>query len=91
MHGKGGRVFWFVIKKMENKYHLPDIPRFDDIDAEKTCARLCGHKVFQNVNFDQIWDAREICSMVALEESTFERWYYDRIVCLGDSMHKVRE
>ncbi|KAL8722761.1 MAG: hypothetical protein Q9225_000822 [Loekoesia sp. 1 TL-2023] len=89
MHGKGGRVFWFVLEKMEDKYRFPDIPRFDDIDAEKTCARICGHKVFQEVSFGKIWDAREIFSMVALEENVFERWHHDRIVCLGDSMHKM--
>ena len=89
MHGKGARVFWFVLKKMEDKHVYPDIPRFDEVDAEKLCANIGGHKIIQGIKFEQIWNAREISSMVALEENVFECWHYNRIVCLGDSMHKV--
>ncbi|KAL8689124.1 MAG: hypothetical protein Q9218_005136 [Villophora microphyllina] len=88
-HGKNGRVFWFVLQKMDRKHFYPNIPRFDDIDAEKICARLYDSKVWRKVTFQQIWDAREVHSIVPLEENVFDHWHYGRVVCLGDSMHKM--
>ncbi|KAL8636015.1 MAG: hypothetical protein Q9228_006546, partial [Teloschistes exilis] len=89
IQGKKGRIFWFVIKKLKEKYFYPNIPRFDDMDAEKICAQLYDTQVWKEVKFQQIWNSREVSSVVPLEENVFEHWHHGRVVCVGDSMHKV--
>ncbi|KAL8788617.1 MAG: hypothetical protein Q9195_007212 [Heterodermia aff. obscurata] len=87
--GKHGRIFWFVMKKLKEKHYYPNIPRFDDMDGEKICAQLYDTQVWKEVKFQHIWSSREVFSVVALEENVFEHWHYGRVVCLGDSMHKM--
>lgn len=88
-HGKEGRIFWFVIRKASRKYSWPDIPRFTKADAEELCQGLQDKRIHKSVDFGQIWAHRETYSMTALEENVFEHWHFGRIVCFGDSMHKV--
>lgn len=89
-HGKGGRVFWFVLQKMDKKHYYPEVPHFTDIDAERLCLKLQDKEIWKGIFFSHIWARRKICSMVAVEENVFRHWHHGRIVCLGDSMHKVR-
>ena len=91
LHGKRGRVFWFVIQKTDVKYFWPDVPRFTKADAEKLCTSLQHRKIHQAVQFGHIWAHRETYTMTALEENVFEHWNFGRVVCFGDSMHKVSE
>jgi FAD dependent monooxygenase len=88
-HGKLGRIFWFVIRKMDRVYQYPDVPRFSTHDAEEVCEGFRQRRVWREVLFRHIWDRREVFSMTALEENVFSTWHFGRIVCFGDSMHKV--
>jgi FAD dependent monooxygenase len=89
--GKGGRVFWFVLQKMDQKYIYPNVPRFTKLDAERVCQGLETSTVWREVTFGHVWASREVYSMTASEENVFPHWNFGRIVCLGDSMHKVSE
>jgi FAD dependent monooxygenase len=89
IHGKDGRVFWFVIKKLEKKYTYPDSVRFSAKDANQLCRELVGVRVLNDITFGRVWEKKEVVSMTALEENIFRTWHYDRLVCLGDSIHKV--
>ncbi|MCJ1243270.1 hypothetical protein MMC30_000467 [Trapelia coarctata] len=88
-HGKKGRVYWFVIKKLDRKYIWPDIPRFSKLDAEELCQSLKSRKIHKSVDFSHIWANYESYSMTPLEENVFDHWHYGRVVCFGDSMHKM--
>lgn len=88
-HGKGGRVYWFVFKKLDRRYCYPDFPRFTKLDTEELGQSFYAAKVWGSVTFGEIWTRREMCSMTALEENVFQHWNFGRMVCLGDSMHPV--
>lgn len=90
IHGKNGRVFWFVIKKLDDIYTYPDTVRFSSADAVRTCEKVAHFPLVNGVTFGQVWENREVTSMTALEENVFDTWHVDRIVCIGDSIHKVR-
>ncbi|KAE8340703.1 hypothetical protein BDV24DRAFT_151823 [Aspergillus arachidicola] len=89
IHGKNGRVFWFVIKKLDNMYTYPDTVRFSNADAVRTCENIAHFPLVNGVTFGHVWENREVTSMTALEENIFNTWYTDRIVCIGDSIHKL--
>ena len=46
--------------------------------------------IWNSVRFKDIWDKREVFGATNLEENVFKTWHWGRVVCLGDSMHKVR-
>ncbi|GKZ25789.1 hypothetical protein AbraIFM66951_010010 [Aspergillus brasiliensis] len=89
IHGRHGRVFWFVIQKLDRKYVYPDVPRFSDEDAVQLFERVKHVRFWKNICVGDLWKNREVFSMTALEEGVFETWHYDRMVLAGDSVHKM--
>ncbi|KAL3464879.1 hypothetical protein BJX64DRAFT_275549 [Aspergillus heterothallicus] len=87
--GLGGRVYWFVIEKLDRKYTYPHIPRFTQQDAINGCERLGGVWLRNTVHFQDVWANRETFAMTALEECVLRPWHSGRIVCIGDSIHKM--
>lgn len=89
IHGKKGRVFWFIITKLQQKYIYPDVPRFSDKDAAKLIDKLKHVRFFNDVCVGDLWKNREVYSMTALEEGLFKTWFFEHMVLMGDSVHKV--
>ncbi|KAJ0423015.1 hypothetical protein BJY00DRAFT_322161 [Aspergillus carlsbadensis] len=87
--GLGGRVYWFVVEKLDRKYTYPHIPRFTTQDAITGCERLGGVWLRNSVHFADVWRNRETFAMTALEEAVLRPWSSGRIVCIGDSIHKM--
>lgn len=88
--GKNGRTFWFLFLKLEKEYKYNQAPRYTTDDAIAHCVRLSAHTFWKTVTFGDVWNRREIFTMTPLEEGVFQQWSCGRIVCIGDSMHKVR-
>jgi FAD dependent monooxygenase len=89
IHGKNGRVYWFVIQKLDKKYTYPNCPRYTKNDTSVAAEELRNINFYRDITFGQVWENRETASMTVLEENTFETWYHGRLVLLGDSVHKM--
>ncbi|KAJ6131991.1 FAD/NAD(P)-binding domain-containing protein [Penicillium samsonianum] len=89
IHGKNGRVYWFLIQKLDRKYIYPECPRFTAKEIGPIVSHLKEIKFFKDITFGQLWDSRETASMTALEENVFDTWYHGRMVLMGDSVHKM--
>ncbi|KAK7906569.1 FAD binding domain protein [Apiospora marii] len=89
--GERGKVFWFVYARMDRVYGGHELPRFTDADAARFAQRHLGVPLRPGgaVTFADVWRAREVATMLPLEEAHFGRWTAGRIVCLGDSVHKM--
>ncbi|GKZ25754.1 hypothetical protein AbraIFM66951_002409 [Aspergillus brasiliensis] len=87
--GKNKRAFWFVVKKLDRKYTYPDRPRFDDDYMARLCEQLSNRHLTKDLTFGQVWSTRVVASMTALEENVYRTWFHGRIVCIGDSVHKM--
>ncbi|GIC91334.1 FAD-dependent monooxygenase pyr5 [Aspergillus udagawae] len=87
--GKKGRTFWFLFLKLGQRYTYGAAPRFSARDASFYCDRLRDEPYWGNVRFGDLWDRREAFNMAPLEEMLFSQWHWGRIVCIGDSMHKI--
>ncbi|KAJ6118338.1 FAD binding monooxygenase [Penicillium samsonianum] len=87
--GIHGRQSWFVVLKLDNTYPYSSAPRFSPKDAASLCEQLTEMYVWGNIQFAQLWQRQEIYSMAPLEENIFRTWHFGRIVCIGDSMHKM--
>ncbi|PKX90478.1 FAD-dependent oxidoreductase [Aspergillus novofumigatus IBT 16806] len=89
IQGKGGRIYWFVIQKLQRKYIYPNSPRFTSSDAAAAAERLRDVLIYRDVTFGALWDRCETASMTALEENVFRTWHHGRMVLIGDSAHKM--
>jgi FAD dependent monooxygenase len=90
VHGKDGCVFWFLFKKLDQKHVYPAVPRFSSKDASELCSKMQDVHMYKGLRFGDIWKNSEVVSMTALEEGLFKTWFYDRMVLVGDSAHKVK-
>jgi FAD dependent monooxygenase len=88
-HGKDGRVFWFILVKLQEKSVYPNTPRFSASDAAKFCAQYADVPVSGDICVRDLWKNKTSASMTALEEGLPETWSFKRVVLLGDSIHKV--
>lgn len=86
---KDGRVFWFVIEKMDMVHRTPAIPRYTDEDAITLAKKSASVRITDKVDFAELWENRAAYRLVPLEEAFFRHWAYDRLACIGDSVHKV--
>ena len=89
--GKGGKVFWFLFGKMPRVYGTHEIPRFDAQDAARFAQEHGDLPVRPEgtIKLATLWEAREVTTLVPLQEADFAHWTTGRIVCLGDSVHKM--
>ncbi|KIA75510.1 hypothetical protein HK57_00009 [Aspergillus ustus] len=90
--GKDGRIFWFLFRRMPRVYQTPEIPRFTTADAVSFAQHYFNFPIRnepKTVTFKDLWEHRETVTMAPLEEAHFAHWTAGRIVCLGDSAHKM--
>ncbi|KAL5334674.1 hypothetical protein BJX70DRAFT_377411 [Aspergillus crustosus] len=88
-HGKEGRVFWFLLAKLPQLSTYPNTPRFSASDAAAFCHRFAGFRVSEDICVSDLWKNKTSSSITALEEGILQTWHFDRIVLLGDSIHKM--
>lgn len=90
MVGKDGRCFWFVFDKLNATCKPPNMPRYrQDEDQSEFVKPFLGRYVSQKVTFDALWQRRTKTTLTVLEEALYTHWTCDRVVLLGDSVHKM--
>ncbi|KAF1919000.1 hypothetical protein BDU57DRAFT_527108 [Ampelomyces quisqualis] len=87
--GSKSKVFWFIFKRLDRVYTMPNIPRYTKLDAEMFAAQFCSKPITREVCFGDIWDNQVSYTLVATEEGQLKRWSWGRIACIGDSAHKM--
>ncbi|KAJ5689708.1 hypothetical protein N7462_004100 [Penicillium macrosclerotiorum] len=86
--GVRGLVFWFLFVKNSKLTRTPNCPRFTDEDAEATIQKYGSSLVGPGYTIRDLWDARVKATMVPLEEGIIKKWSHNRVVLMGDAVHK---
>ncbi|KAF6218597.1 hypothetical protein HO133_005948 [Letharia lupina] len=84
-----GQTLFFVCIKEANVSHWPQRSHFTKEDAEKEAAKIADRPVTAHVLFGEIWMKRTRGYLTSLEDGVFEHWFFNRIVLVGDSAHKM--
>ncbi|RYO88713.1 hypothetical protein DL764_008700 [Monosporascus ibericus] len=88
--GKDCQCFWFVFEKLDKVYRPPNMPSYNkDTDQNEFVKQFMARYVAQTVTFGALWQRRTAATLTVLEEAQYTHWTYDRIVCLGDAIHKM--
>jgi hypothetical protein len=84
-----GRFGWFIFEKLDRKVYAPNIPRYTQKDTEAMVQGYLNFSITERVLFRDVWDNRIVSGLAPQEEYLAERWTWNRIVCIGDSIRKV--
>ncbi|KAL4944973.1 hypothetical protein BDV06DRAFT_232152 [Aspergillus oleicola] len=87
--GKDGRAFWFLLKKLDRQYLYSAAPRWSDSGIETIAEAFARDHIWNGIEFGDLWKRRQVVGITNLEENVFSTWHWGRIVCIGDSMHKM--
>lgn len=87
--GKDHTIYWFVFNDMDRTFALNETPRFSERDADVICKMVANVKVTQDVVFGDIYATRTTAIMTPLVEGLSTNWHSNRMVLVGDSVHKV--
>ncbi|KAJ5359754.1 uncharacterized protein N7496_012167 [Penicillium cataractarum] len=87
--GVPGLVFWFLFVKSSTLTRMPNCPHFVDEDAHVYIQKYGSSQVGPGYAVKDLWGTRVKATMVPLEEGVSPRWYHDRVVLIGDSVHKA--
>ncbi|CAI7659374.1 unnamed protein product [Penicillium glandicola] len=82
-------IYYFILQKMDRVYKMAEIPRFSQADAQSYAQRHADIQIQPDLTFGKLYERSECSFLVALEEAKFKHWYWGRIVCVGDSIHKM--
>ncbi|KAF4337463.1 zeaxanthin epoxidase chloroplastic [Fusarium beomiforme] len=86
--GPGGRWYWFLFVKLPVTLYGNDIPRYTKAEEEELAAQHASDQITPEVTFGQLYGARTNSTLTPLHEYVFEKWYYNRIITIGDAAHK---
>jgi 2-polyprenyl-6-methoxyphenol hydroxylase-like FAD-dependent oxidoreductase len=88
---KNYRVYWFLFRKYLKRLSVGEIPRYSPADVDKYAQGFLnyGMEPGRAITFADVWSVRVSCTLVPLEEAKFKVWTWGRIVCVGDSIHKL--
>ncbi|KAH8660358.1 hypothetical protein BX600DRAFT_467596 [Xylariales sp. PMI_506] len=63
--------------------------RFSDAEADAFLKRYLDKPVYGDVKFGDLWNKRYAGGVTPLHQGLVKRWHWDRVVMVGDSVHKV--
>jgi len=87
--GRGGKLYWFLLSKLEKRCFGNDTPRYTTADMEEVVKAFYQIYMTDTISFREVWEQRTFANMLCIGESKNEHWTSDRFVCLGDAVHKV--
>ena len=88
--GPDERVYWFLFEKLAEVKYGRDIPRYTEQDEAEFVKRNYNVPITPAVTFGQVFENKISSALTPLHEVVWKKWFFRRIITLGDSAHKVR-
>jgi 2-polyprenyl-6-methoxyphenol hydroxylase-like FAD-dependent oxidoreductase len=88
--GPDNRVYWFLFEKLPEIKYGKDIPRYTKEDEAEFVKRNHNVAITPEVTFGQVFAKRLSSTLTPLHEVVYKKWFFKRVITLGDSVHKVR-
>ncbi|KAJ4354876.1 hypothetical protein N0V95_003410 [Ascochyta clinopodiicola] len=88
--GPNHRIYWFLFKKLPEiaRGLYENIPRYTDEQRDALAAEHANDLLSDTLTFGELYKTRTTATLQALPEVVFKKWYYTRIITIGDAAHK---
>ncbi|KPM40526.1 hypothetical protein AK830_g6053 [Neonectria ditissima] len=86
--GPEDRVYWFLFVKLPETKYGKDIPKYTKEDEALFVKQHQALPITENLTFGQLYHKRLTSALTPLHEVVFEKWFYNRMLLIGDSAHK---
>lgn len=87
--GPNGRLYWFLFTKLPRPLCGKDTPRYTKDDEVSLVQKHWQDKITEDVTLGDVYENRTSSILVPLQEVTFDKWHFQRIITFGDSVSKV--
>ena len=87
--GPKGRVYWFLLVNMGETHYGPEPPRFTKKDEEALVKEHMNDQIVDHRTFGDLYSSKITSVLTPLPEYVFKKWYFRRIMTIGDAAHKV--
>lgn len=81
------RIFWMLYQSLDRPLEQPLF--YGKGEAEALAAEHGDCPVGEGFTFKQLRDSKTFEKLAVLEEGVATKWYWKRVVLLGDAVHKV--
>ncbi|KAK6224096.1 hypothetical protein LQW54_000243 [Pestalotiopsis sp. IQ-011] len=86
--GPENRVYWFLFVRLPEPKYGKDIPKYSKDDEAQFVQDHVNLPITEHITFGQVYAKRLSSALTALHEVVYEKWFFKRILILGDSAHK---
>ncbi|KAJ5112244.1 hypothetical protein N7532_000289 [Penicillium argentinense] len=86
--GPGDRTYWFLVRNMGKALHGSEIPRFTKDEEESLAREHWDDCITPNLRFSELYKNKISSVYTALPEYVYKRWYFQRVMTIGDAAHK---
>ncbi|KAF3025504.1 hypothetical protein E8E14_007727 [Neopestalotiopsis sp. 37M] len=86
--GPENRCYWFLFVKLPEPLYGKNIPRYSREDEAQFIKDNGSLQITEELTFAQVFAKRETSALTALHEVTYDKWFLDRMLLIGDSAHK---
>jgi hypothetical protein len=78
-----------MFERLPETIYGKDIPKYTKEDEAEFARRNAGVAITRQVTFGQVYANRLSSALTALHEVVFKKWFFRRIITIGDAAHKV--
>ncbi|KFA66502.1 hypothetical protein S40285_00759 [Stachybotrys chlorohalonatus IBT 40285] len=86
--GPENKVYWFLFDKLPETKYGKEIPKFTSTDEIDFAKKNYSRPVTEKLTWGQIYDCKISSTLTPLHEVVFKKWFFRRIITIGDSAHK---
>lgn len=89
--GPENKVYWFIFQRLPRPMYGKDIPKYTKEDEDKFMKENWNLPVTDKITFGDLYSRKLSSALTPIHEVVFEKWFFGRIITIGDSAHKVRQ
>lgn len=89
MTGPNDRLYWFLFFNTGKTHRMPNFPVYSQEDEKAFAEEHSSDLVTGNLTIGDLYARKISSTMTGLGEYAFKKWYYGRIITIGDSAHIV--
>jgi hypothetical protein len=87
--GPGDRTYWFLVRNLGKTVYGSEIPRFTKEEEEALAKEHMNDHITPTLRFSDLYNKKIASVYTSLPEYVYKRWYFKRIITIGDASHKV--